>query len=181
MFHKTFLRHILDDKDDAGKLDEYILLCPNDNQATIDTWENCNLGLEPPRIIVSSAAKSPNALEELKHGVLSATALYSKHPDLLRLFGAWDDKRNVLFKVSKLFFLYLNYLFVWIMRCMNNSNILLFFRMTWKNWYPSTIHGTNGMPGQIFNRITASIETKQFKTIWSSLMDLHVILLLYQR
>lgn len=88
----------LDEKDEAGKREDYVLLCPNGGQAPINEWERCNLGLEPPRIIVSSAAKGPNALEELKHGILAASTLYSKNPDLLRLFGEWDDQPNVLFK-----------------------------------------------------------------------------------
>lgn len=83
----------------AGKREDYVLLCPEGGQAPINEWERCNLGLEPPRVIVSSAEKVPTKLEELKHGILAASNLYSKHPDLLRLFGAWDDKRNVLFKV----------------------------------------------------------------------------------
>lgn len=95
--------HILDnEKDDAGKHEDYALLCPNGGQAPINEWERCNLGLEPPRIIVSSAEKTPNTLEELKHGILAASTLYSKQLDLLRLFGPWDDKRNVLFKVRRL-------------------------------------------------------------------------------
>ncbi|EZA53240.1 hypothetical protein DMN91_004858 [Ooceraea biroi] len=88
----------LDEKDNAGKREDYVLLCPDGGQAPINEWSRCNLGLEPPRIIVSSAGKTPNALEELKHGILAASTLYSKNPDLLRLFGAWDDKHNVLFK-----------------------------------------------------------------------------------
>lgn len=84
----------------AGKREDYVLLCPEGGQAPINEWERCNLGVEPPRVIVSSAGKTPNALEELKHGILAASTLYSKHPDLLRLFGAWDEKRNVLFKVK---------------------------------------------------------------------------------
>lgn len=91
---------IENEKDGAGKREDYVLLCPNGGQAPINEWERCNLGLEPPRIIVSSAGKSPNALEELKHGILAASTLYSKNPDLLRLFGAWGDKPNILFKVS---------------------------------------------------------------------------------
>ncbi|KYQ51459.1 Transferrin [Trachymyrmex zeteki] len=94
----TALQQLDNEKDAAGKLEDYILLCPNGGQAPINEWERCNLGLEPPRIIVSSAGKGPNALEELKHGILAASTLYSKNPDLLRLFGAWGDKPNVLFK-----------------------------------------------------------------------------------
>ncbi|XP_071625718.1 transferrin 1 [Temnothorax longispinosus] len=94
----TALQQLDKEKDDAGKPEDYVLLCPNGGQAPINDWERCNLGLEPPRIIVSSAGKSPNSLEELKHGILTASNLYSKKPDLLRLFGGCCDKPNVLFK-----------------------------------------------------------------------------------
>ncbi|EFN84813.1 Transferrin [Harpegnathos saltator] len=94
----TALQQLDDEKHGAGKREDYVLLCPEGGRMSINEWERCNLGLEAPRVIVSSAGKSPNALEELKHGILAASTLYSKHPDLLRLFGAWDDKRNVLFK-----------------------------------------------------------------------------------
>lgn len=96
------------EKDGAGKREDYALLCPNGGQAPINEWERCNLGLEPPRIIISSAEKGPNALEELKHGILAASTLYSEQPDLLRLFGAWNGNRNVLFKVRRLSFLLSN-------------------------------------------------------------------------
>lgn len=96
--------HILDnEKDSAGKREDYVLLCLNGGQAPINDWERCNLGLESPRIIVSSVGKNPNALEELKHGILAASSLYSEKPDLLRLFGPWSDKPNILFKVRSLF------------------------------------------------------------------------------
>jgi len=94
-------RHeILDEADDAGKREDYMLLCPNGGQAPVDEWQRCNLGLEPPRIIVSSAGKTVTALEELKHGILAVSALYSSNPDLLRLFGTWNNTRDVLFKVG---------------------------------------------------------------------------------
>ncbi|KAK0169137.1 hypothetical protein PV327_002883 [Microctonus hyperodae] len=80
------------------KVSDLALLCPNGGTAAINEWEMCHLGLEPPRIIVSHNEKSVNVLEELTHGVLTATTLYSKRPDLLQLFGAWGGKRNVLFK-----------------------------------------------------------------------------------
>lgn len=94
----TALQQLNNEEYGAGKREDYVLLCPEGGQAPVNEWERCNLGLEPPRVIVSSAGKNPNALEELKHGILAASTLYSKHPDLLRLFGAWDEKRNVLFK-----------------------------------------------------------------------------------
>ncbi|XP_014488934.1 PREDICTED: transferrin [Dinoponera quadriceps] len=94
----TALMQLDNEKYGAGKREDYLLLCPDGGHAPINEWERCNLGLEAPRVIVSSAGKSANALEELKHGILAASTLYSEHPDLLRLFGAWNEKRNVLFK-----------------------------------------------------------------------------------
>lgn len=80
------------------KTSDFMLVCPEGNLAPVEEWERCNLGLEPPRIILSSAAKTVNALEELKHGVLAASTIYSKRPDLLQLFGSWGGHANVLFK-----------------------------------------------------------------------------------
>ncbi|KAG7200798.1 hypothetical protein KM043_003171 [Ampulex compressa] len=83
---------------DTAKPADFDLICPNGGRASVDDWQRCNLGLEPPRVIVSSAAKSVNALEELTHGILAASSLYSKRPDLLRLFDSWDERSNLLFK-----------------------------------------------------------------------------------
>ncbi|XP_033343987.1 transferrin [Bombus vosnesenskii] len=80
---------------DSSKIE---LLCPNGGRAAVNEWQTCNLGLEPPRLIVSSAAKTATALEELTHGILAASGLYSKRPDLLHLFGTWSDRSNILFR-----------------------------------------------------------------------------------
>ena len=82
------------------------LICPDGGRAEINEWERCNLGLEPPRVILSSGAKSPTVLEELTHGTLAASTLYSKRPDLLHLFGSWSNRPNLLFKVTKHFFFF---------------------------------------------------------------------------
>ncbi|XP_012288841.1 transferrin isoform X2 [Orussus abietinus] len=88
--------------DSADKVDlkttDFQLVCPNGGLAAVEDWQNCNLGLEPPRVIVSSATKTVNALEELTHGVLAASSLYSKRPDFLQLFGSWGGEQNVMFK-----------------------------------------------------------------------------------
>lgn len=75
------------------------MVCPNGGIARVDDWPRCHFGLEPPRVIVSFAGKSANALEELTHGILMASKLYAKSPDLFRLFGSWAGQANVLFKV----------------------------------------------------------------------------------
>lgn len=79
-----------------------MLVCPDGTTTAVEESSKCNLGLEPPRVIISSATKTPNILEELTHGVLAASSLYSKRPDLLQLFGTWGGQPNVLFKVSLL-------------------------------------------------------------------------------
>lgn len=82
----------------AGAESSLVLLCPDGGTAPVDQWQRCNLGLEPPRVVLSSAAKTPNALEELTHGTLAASTLYSKRPDLLQLFGTWAGQPNLLFR-----------------------------------------------------------------------------------
>lgn len=77
---------------------DFRLICPGGTTAPVENWEACNIALEPPRILVSSALKSVNAIEELTHGTLAAAELYSEDPDLLRLFGRWGGHSNVLFK-----------------------------------------------------------------------------------
>ncbi|XP_033342744.2 transferrin 1 [Megalopta genalis] len=91
-----------DTKTDAdrqgSKTTDFELLCPQGGRAPIDDWARCNLAIEPPRVILSSADKSANALEELTHATLAASSLYSKRPDLLQLFGAWGGVSNAWFK-----------------------------------------------------------------------------------
>ncbi|KAG8041094.1 hypothetical protein G9C98_002082 [Cotesia typhae] len=94
----TVLEKIKHDNTSDIKISDLMLLCPNGGVSSIDQYQDCNLGYEPPRVIVSHAGKPDNVLEELTHGVLTATSLYSKRPDLLQLFGAWGGHKNVLFK-----------------------------------------------------------------------------------
>ncbi|XP_012252753.2 transferrin [Athalia rosae] len=77
---------------------DFELLCPTGGRAPIEEWQRCNFGLEPPRVIVSSATKTPNALEELTHGILDAASTYASSPDLLQLFGSWGGHPNLIFK-----------------------------------------------------------------------------------
>ncbi|OAD51936.1 Transferrin [Eufriesea mexicana] len=77
---------------------ELVLLCPDGGRASVDEWQRCNLGLDPPRVIVGSGTKTANGLEELTHGILAASTLYSKRPDLFQMFGVWADQSNLLFR-----------------------------------------------------------------------------------
>ncbi|XP_053996345.1 transferrin [Hylaeus anthracinus] len=77
---------------------DLVLLCPDGGTAPSNEWQRCNLGVEPPRVILSSAGKSVNALDELTHGTLAASSLYAKRPDLLNLFGIWAGMSDALFR-----------------------------------------------------------------------------------
>ncbi|XP_011497419.1 PREDICTED: transferrin [Ceratosolen solmsi marchali] len=85
-------------QENSTKSSDFNLVCPNGGIARVDDWQRCNFGMEPPRVIVSFAGKSANALEELTHGILAASSLYVKNPDFLRLFGTWAGQSNILFK-----------------------------------------------------------------------------------
>lgn len=80
--------------------EDLVLLCPNGGTAPLDQWEKCNLGFDTPRVFVSSGGKSANVLEELTHGIITSTSIYSMRPDLLQIFGIWAGERNILFKVN---------------------------------------------------------------------------------
>ncbi|KAF7995583.1 hypothetical protein HCN44_006690 [Aphidius gifuensis] len=94
----TVVEQLVNITDINIKQEDIVLLCPNGGTASINEWEKCNFGLEPPRIFVSSEGKSPNVIEELTHGIIEATHLYSMRPDLLQIYGPWGGQRNILFK-----------------------------------------------------------------------------------
>ncbi|XP_066595982.1 transferrin [Prorops nasuta] len=94
----ALMQQIKNGSTSALKTSDLKLICPNGGQQEVDNWKSCYLGLEPPRIIVSFAGKAANKLEELTHGVLAASKLYSEKPDLLQLFGSWDGQPNLIFK-----------------------------------------------------------------------------------
>jgi hypothetical protein len=50
--------------------------------------------------VVTSNEKSEIALNEIRDAILSAGNLYSKRPDLFRLFGDFDGTKDLLFKVG---------------------------------------------------------------------------------
>ena len=48
---------------------------------------------------MTSNDKSDLQVNEIRHAVLSAGDLYSKRPDLFKLFGDFDGTKDLLFKV----------------------------------------------------------------------------------
>ncbi|XP_044585037.1 transferrin-like [Cotesia glomerata] len=71
----TVLEKIKHDNTSDIKISDLMLLCSNGGVSSIDKYQDCNLGYEPPRVIVSHAGKSDYVLEKLTHGVLTATSL----------------------------------------------------------------------------------------------------------
>jgi hypothetical protein len=49
--------------------------------------------------VVTSNEKTEIALNEIRDAILSVGNLYSKRPDLFRLFGDFDGTKDLLFKV----------------------------------------------------------------------------------
>jgi hypothetical protein len=52
--------------------------------------------------VVTSNSKPEIALNEIRHAILAAGDLYSRRPDLFRLFGDFDGTKDLLFKVRLL-------------------------------------------------------------------------------
>nr|AAN03488.1 transferrin [Mastotermes darwiniensis] len=84
----------------ALKSEDFELLCPGGGRAPVDRYEDCHLAQVPPHMVVTSNGKSQNALDEIRHAILAAGDLYSKRPDLFRLFGDFDGTKDLLFKNS---------------------------------------------------------------------------------
>ncbi|XP_046625942.1 transferrin [Neodiprion virginianus] len=84
--------------DQIPKGSDFELLCANGGRAPIEDGKRCNLGVEPPRVIVISGSRSENARREFIHGILDASSTYAESPELFSLFGNWDGKSNLIFK-----------------------------------------------------------------------------------
>ncbi|PNF38524.1 Transferrin [Cryptotermes secundus] len=80
--------------------EDFELLCPDGRRAPVDQYSQCHLAEVPPHMVVTSNEKSEIALNEIRDAILSAGKLYSKRPDLFRLFGDFDGTKDLLFKNS---------------------------------------------------------------------------------
>nr|CAD7601932.1 unnamed protein product [Timema genevievae] len=80
--------------------EDYELLCPNGGRKPVSQYSSCNLAQVPPHMVVTSHTKSDTSIETIRHALLSATDLYSKRPDLFKLFGTYLGKKDLLFKNS---------------------------------------------------------------------------------
>lgn len=50
--------------------------------------------------MVTSNAKGDSEVDEIRNALLSASDLYGKHPDLFQMFGSFNGKKDLLFKVN---------------------------------------------------------------------------------
>nr|CAD7411950.1 unnamed protein product [Timema cristinae] len=81
--------------------EDYELLCPDGGRKPVSQYSSCNLAQVPPHMVVTSHTKSDTSIETIRHALLSATDLYSKRPDLFKLFGTYLSKKDLLFKTME--------------------------------------------------------------------------------
>lgn len=79
---------------------DFELLCPDGGRAQVTEYARCHLAQVPPHMVVTSNDKSNNQINEMKHAILAAGDLYSRRPDLFKLFGNFDGTKDLLFKNS---------------------------------------------------------------------------------
>ncbi|XP_022906419.1 transferrin [Onthophagus taurus] len=82
------------------KSSDYELLCPNGGRAPIGDYEKCFLSQAPPHMVVTSNTKSPGDIEELQNVLVDLGEQYTERPDLFKLFGSFNGRKDLLFKDS---------------------------------------------------------------------------------
>lgn len=105
---------------------DYELLCPNGGRVPVDQYEKCHLLKAPPHMViqlfhiiymqlicinfymemktfqlqvVASNSKTNSDINEIQSTLISASELYSSRPDWFKLFGTFNGKKDLLFKV----------------------------------------------------------------------------------
>uniref|UniRef100_A0A8D8XPF4 Transferrin n=1 Tax=Cacopsylla melanoneura TaxID=428564 RepID=A0A8D8XPF4_9HEMI len=79
------------------KPDEIEYVCSKTGRAPITKAAECNLGVVPPHMVITSNSKSNVEINTIKHAILSAANLFSKRPEVFKLFGSFMGKPDVLF------------------------------------------------------------------------------------
>lgn len=51
-------------------------------------------------MVVTNNAKNDPEIEEIRHALVEAGQLFGKRSDLFKLFGSYNGKKDLLFKVS---------------------------------------------------------------------------------
>ncbi|KAJ9587804.1 hypothetical protein L9F63_018761, partial [Diploptera punctata] len=80
--------------------EDFELLCADGGRAAVTEYSRCNLAQVPPHMVVTSNDKSDLQVNEIRHAVLAAGDVYSRRPDLFKLFGDFDGTKDLLFKNS---------------------------------------------------------------------------------
>ncbi|KAI5742773.1 hypothetical protein M8J77_011203 [Diaphorina citri] len=79
------------------KVDEIEFLCSKGGRAPVSKAADCNLGVVPPHMVVTSNSKSNMEIDIIKHAIITAADLFSKKPEIFKLFGSFMGKPDVLF------------------------------------------------------------------------------------
>ncbi|XP_066992050.2 transferrin [Anabrus simplex] len=100
--HTTVLENT-DGKNDASwaaglKSSDYVLLCPDGTRKDVDQYASCHLAEVPAHMIVTSVSKTATEIDAIRHALVDAGKLYSSRPELFRLFGTYNGKKDLLFK-----------------------------------------------------------------------------------
>nr|Q02942.1 RecName: Full=Transferrin; Flags: Precursor [Blaberus discoidalis]AAA27820.1 transferrin [Blaberus discoidalis] len=80
--------------------EDFELLCADGGRASINEYSRCHLAEVPPHMVVTSNDKTDIQLNEIRHAILAAGDLYSRRPDLFKLFGDFGGTKDLLFKNS---------------------------------------------------------------------------------
>lgn len=79
------------------KPDEVEYLCKKGGRAPITKAADCNLGIVPAHMLVTSNSKSNVEIDTMKHAITEAANLFSERPEIFKLFGSFMNKPDVLF------------------------------------------------------------------------------------
>ncbi|CAG9769306.1 unnamed protein product [Ceutorhynchus assimilis] len=82
------------------KSQDYELLCPNGGRAPVNEYAKCNLAHAPPHMVVTSNTKSDSLVDEIRNALIMASTQFTERPDLFKLFGSFNGKKDMLFKDS---------------------------------------------------------------------------------
>jgi len=96
----AFTKHIKAMKAVSAKLvtsGEVKLLCGDGRQSSVENYADCNFGLIPPHVVLTSNQKTAVELDEVKNALYAAANLYGEKPYLFNLFGEFAGKNDLLF------------------------------------------------------------------------------------
>ncbi|KAJ8898572.1 hypothetical protein PR048_003932 [Dryococelus australis] len=81
--------------------EDFELLCPDGGRRPVSEYASCHLAEIPSHMVVTSNSKSDMSVETIRHALMTAANLYSKRPELFRLFGDFMGKSDLLFLIPE--------------------------------------------------------------------------------